>query len=204
MKPISGSTVNQANQAKIQQSSPEKASTWSHRSVKTARPKSSFFQGMLLKTKPSRQGIKNRRVKQVSNAPVKQQNIQTMFAKGEKSAPKKAENTNAASLHKNDKVVMDRLTKAGKSILNDLKQLNTAKKDMQKLTFNSSRRREAALDINLKKRDIESNVKRFNAIAEASGNTDIMMDMRTIEMGLLEEGNKFLENNKALKPFSQG
>ncbi|MDP0588591.1 MAG: hypothetical protein QS748_05120, partial [Candidatus Endonucleobacter bathymodioli] len=81
--------------------------------------------------------------------------------------------------------------------------LNSSKKDMRNLPFNSSSRREASLDINLKKRQIQADINRFNEKAQDAGNTHITLDMRTIEMGLLNQGNQFLENNKALEPFLQ-
>ncbi len=93
------------------------------------------------------------------------------------------------------------LLQEGRNILRDLMDLNDIKKNLQKMPFQSTERRQQGLLIQIEKKQIQDSVNQFNEKARSAGQEHLVIDMYSVEVGLVNQGKPFLENNEKFKPF---
>ena len=89
----------------------------------------------------------------------------------------------------------------GKSILLDLSALNDIKTELKKMPFGSNKRRSTGMMMRLEKNNIKERVSQFNQKAKDTNHQSMCLNMYDIELGLVNKGNKFFENNDDLKQF---
>lgn len=69
------------------------------------------------------------------------------------------------------------------------------------MPFQSPQRRIEGMQIQIRKKQIEQAIAQFNDKAQQAGQPELSLDMRQIELGLVNNGRSFVENNANYQAF---